>query len=218
MLSARGLYRAHPQGEGWLLEDVSFDVVPGERLVVVGPSGSGKTVLLRALALLDPADRGQVVWHGSPVVRHRVPKYRASVTYLHQRPALMEQTVEAALAEPFRLACHRRRRFDAARAAEWLSALGRDGSFLSKPVRELSGGESQIVALVRALELEPQVLLLDEPTAALDPSATSAAERVLLDWLTRAADRRAIVWVTHDSEQAARVATRTLSMSAGRLG
>ena len=85
-----------------------------------------------------------------------------------------------------------------------LTHLGRDESFLDKPVGELSGGESQLVALLRAVQLDPKVLLLDEPTASLDAEATAAVETLVADWQAESAGARAVVWVSHDTGQAER--------------
>ena len=150
LLHARNLARRHPDGQQWLLDDVSLQLHPGTRLSVTGPSGSGKTLLLRALALLDPLHGGQVCWKGHPVSRDGVPHFRGQAIYLHQRPALLEERVEAALQRPFALAAHRSRQFDTGRITELLGRMGRDADFLDKSVGELSGGETQIVALLRA--------------------------------------------------------------------
>lgn len=217
LLEARNVGRRHRDGRAWLLRRVSLSVRVGQRLAVTGASGCGKSLLLRALALLDPLDEGQIRWQGAPVSGDEIPAFRRQTVYLPQRPALGETTVEAALREPFSLEAHRVRRFDPEWIAERLADLGRDESFLRKQVRDLSGGESQIAALVRAVQLDPPVLLLDEPTAALDAEATRAVERWLDRWLAEAPDARALVWVSHDAAQARRVAGRVLSMRSGRL-
>ena len=100
---------------------------------------------------------------------------------------------------------------------ELLGRLGRARSFLANRVADLSGGEIQIVALLRAVQLDPSVLLLDEPTAALDGQTTTAVEQLLKDWVAESPDNRAMVWVTHDTDQAGRVAERTLCIQRGRL-
>lgn len=204
-------------GDRLLLDGVSLGVGSGDRVAIVGPTGSGKTLLLRSLAMLDPLEGGRIIWHGAEVRRHDVPGFRSRVIYLQQRPALVEGTVEQNLKQPFSFRVHSQRKFDLEVHRAWLESLNRDESFLRKQHRELSGGESQIVALLRALQLEPEVLLLDEPTSALDSHSSRAVERLLDVWLARQTARRATVWVTHDHQQAERVASRTIEMSAGRL-
>lgn len=217
LLEARNLARRHPDGRRWLLQDVSLEVQAAARLSVAGPSGSGKTLLLRALAMLDPLDDGEVRWKGRPVRRDGIPAFRKVVVYLHQRPALWEETVEAALRGPYWLAVHRRQTFDGARIVKLLGQLGRNESFLGKRAADLSGGEMQIVSLLRALQLDPTVLLLDEPTAALDRQTAAAVEGLLRDWVGDASGGRALVWVTHDTDQARRVAERTLPIKNGTI-
>lgn len=217
LIEARHLRRRHPDGLRWLLNDVGVEILPGDRVAVTGPSGSGKTLLLRALALLDPLEGGEIRWRGRPVLRDRVPAFRRQAIYAHQRPALAGQTVEEVLGQPLLLRAYRDRRFQRDRVVELLERLGRDEDFLSKSPRDLSGGESQIVALVRALQLDPAVLLLDEPTAALDSQTIQAAESLLETWLAESPDSRAVVWVSHDAAQAARVASRVLHVRDGRL-
>jgi putative ABC transport system ATP-binding protein len=212
-----GLGRRDPKTAGWLIRDVSFAVNFGDRLGILGPSGAGKTVLLRALAMLDPLDSGAIHWRGQSVRGDAVPAYRKQVIYLHQRPALLEGSVEDNLRYPFTLKAHQPRSYDRRRAIDLLVSLGRDTAFLDKSSRDLSGGEAQIVAFVRAVQLEPAVLLLDEPTASLDAATAQALEAVLHGWLTARPDERALVWVSHDREQSLRMTGRRIAVHAGRL-
>lgn len=185
--------------------------------MVTGPTGAGKTLLLRALSLLDPIDEGELCWLGKPIPPADVPRYRRQVVYLHQRPALVEGTVEDNLRMPYSLRANKRNHFDRQKALELLDYVDRGVNFLSRTDQDLSGGERQIVAIVRALQLEPTVLLLDEPTASLDREAAKMIEDLVLLWQQQNARERAFVFVSHSPEQVARVANRILSLQEGYL-
>lgn len=217
LLAAEDLGRFAPEVNRWLLDGVSLAVHAGERLVIVGPSGSGKTLLLRALACLDPWDRGRLLWNGAELTRKNVPQFRSQAIYLHQRPALQEGTVLENLQFPFSLAVHQARQFAAHRVEHWLDAWQRPHDFLAKQSRDLSGGEAQLVALLRAIQLDPTVLLLDEPTAALDSEMAEAVESCVVQWQQEDATQRAVVWVSHNREQAERMADRRVVLNAGRI-
>jgi putative ABC transport system ATP-binding protein len=212
LLVAEGLGRRSPKTGEWLVRDVAFLLRSGECVAVAGPTGSGKTVLLRALALLDPLDAGAVRWRGEPVPPADTPAFRSQVMYLHQRPALFPGTVEENLRAPFALRVHRGATPDRDRMLRLLEEAGRSGDFLDRQERDLSGGERQLVQLTRALLLDPAVLLLDEPTAALDSRTTSSVEGLVRRWLQESRGERALVWVSHDESQLGRMATRTVEV------
>ncbi len=216
-LEVRGIGRRDPKDQGWLIRDVSLVVGPGERLGILGPTGAGKTVLLRAMALLDPLHAGSIHWQGRAIEGNAVPAYRAQVIYVHQRPALFEGTVDDNLRYPLTLQAHATKRFDRGRIVELLESLGRSATFLTKLSRDLSGGEAQIVALLRAIQLNPAVLLLDEPTASLDQATARDVEELLDRWFVAGEGSRSLVWVSHDRDQAIRVTDRRLHMRSGRL-
>jgi putative ABC transport system ATP-binding protein len=200
-----------------LLRDVSLAVQAGDRLGLAGPSGAGKTVLLRALSRLDPVNEGEILWQGGAVHGSQVPTFRTRVMYLHQRPVLVEGSVEHNLRLPFSLHEHRNQQFDRTQVVAWLQELGRDEDFLGKQNQDLSGGESQLAGLLRALELDPQILLLDEPTAALDQYATGLVEKLVNDWIDHQPADRAFVWVSHNTEQTERMCGRVVQMAKGAL-
>jgi putative ABC transport system ATP-binding protein len=217
MLTAVDILRTDRESGKVLLDAPHFAVAPGQRVAVQGPSGSGKSLLLRALAWLDRLDRGQLRYRERRVHHDSVPDYRRRVVYLHQAAALDGIKVEDALKAPFRLRVHRRARYDRAQAVKTFGSLGRDTEFLDKNIRDLSGGERQIVALTRCLLLQPEMILLDEPTAALDAATTKLVEKTVCDWVAERPDQRAILWVSHDDAQAERLATRTVRVNAGRV-
>jgi putative ABC transport system ATP-binding protein len=216
LVSAESLTRRDPARDRTLLFPCDFTLRAGDRAVVTGPSGSGKSVFMRALALLDPIDAGTIRWRGEPVGRAGIPAYRRRVAYIAQRPAMLDGTVEDNLRYPYTLNVYRGMRFERAIAARLAAAAGRDSGFLDQRASALSGGEAQIAALIRVLQLSPDVLLLDEPTASLDPASAREIEALVDAWFDE--DRsRASLWVSHDPAQAARVGARALAMNAGVL-
>jgi putative ABC transport system ATP-binding protein len=217
LLEADKIGRRAPSADKWLLRDVSVRVDPGARVAIVGPSGSGKSLLLRALALLDPIHQGSIRWRGSPADSQGIPAYRRQVMYLHQQPAIFEGTVEENLRQPFALRIHAQTRFEKEFVIGLLGSVGRPPDFLGKSSTELSGGERQIVVLIRAMQLRPTILLLDEPTAALDKEAKQAVEQLLEKWLGESRDDRALVQVSHDPEAVKRMAHQILHMEGGQL-
>lgn len=208
LLIGRGLGRRLEKG--WLWRHVDFELASGDALAVTGPSGVGKTLLLRMLAGLDALDEGEVICLGRPQGAWAMPAYRRAVLYMHQSATLFEGTVEYNLRLPFTLG-GRRGELPREQAIALLAPFGRSADFLAQPQSVLSGGERQMVALVRALLLAPHVLLLDECTSAMDPESTARAEALVAGWLT-GAPARACVWVSHDPAQRARVAGRALSL------
>jgi putative ABC transport system ATP-binding protein len=217
LLNACGIGRRARSAQDWLIRGICITIAPGERVAITGPSGAGKTVLLRTLALLDPLDEGVIEWRRQRVSGAAVPLFRREVIYLHQRSSLFDGNIEANLRYPFFLKVNRSRSFDKDRILRLLEIVGRTPSFLEKSCRDLSGGEVQIVALLRALQFDPSILLLDEPTASLDERTTWGIENLIRQWHSEIAAKRAFVWVTHDLDQARRVADRFLHMQHGRI-
>ena len=193
----------------WLWRRLSFEVREGERVGVSGPSGSGKSLLLRAIIGLDDLDEGEVIVAGKPLREWHLPDLRSRVRYIPQTPAFADGTVREALAAPLGYATAVPP--PAGWLAERLERLGRGTDFLDARTETLSGGERQIAALLRAMQTGPQLLLLDEATASLDPDATDAAESLLADWLAEGASR-AVVWTSHSRDQRSRVTDREVEI------
>jgi putative ABC transport system ATP-binding protein len=183
-----------------ILKPASFSLSAGEALAVRGPSGAGKTLLLRAVADLDP-NEGVLTLDGRDRLTIAGPEWRRLVGYVPAEPGWWADTV----GEHF---------------AEWTAALAfvRDLGFPEEtkawPITRLSTGERLRLALVRALMMRPKVLLLDEPTAALDVASVAAVESLIK---ARTQMGLAVLWVTHDAEQAKRVAHRLLVVEAGQV-
>ncbi len=217
LLEARGIGRRHGDGPDWLLRNISLTIGEGDRVALTGPTGSGKTVFLRALAMLDAVDEGAILWQGETSGADEVPKYRSQTIYLTQRARLFDGTVEKNLQLAYSLAVHRDRAYSREKIVASLQRLGRDDRFLALESANLSGGETQLVALLRAVQLDPAVLLLDEPTASLDEVTTRHIERLVADWVEAPDTRRAFVWVTHDPAQSQRVANRAVQLRDGHF-
>ncbi len=216
LLSAENLGR---QLSGrWLWRGVSFELKAGDCLGLVAPSGAGKTLLMRNLVLLDPIQQGRVRFEGKTPAEWSLPAYRSRVMYVPQRasplgnasPNSLNSTVQDNLRQVFDLGIYRQRRFDPSIIHPWLEKLGRGPEFLTLQGSRLSGGEAQILALLRALQLNPQVLLLDEPTASLDANTAVQVEALLHNWLQQ--PNRACLFVSHDAEQIRRVTHRQLNL------
>ena len=199
-----------------LLNGVSLSVPAGSTTAVVGAPGSGKTLLLRAMSLLDPVESGEIRFRGRPVEDHEVPRFRRRVILLPQRSVLIEGSVRSNLQLPYAFAPTSEADYDEPRINSWLTSLDRDAALLDRDVRDLSGGESQVVALIRAVQLDPDVLLLDEPTSSLDAETTGAVERLVDEWY-EADSQRALVVVTHLRAQAERIAETSMRMESGSI-
>ncbi len=171
------------------LPPLTFEVADGECLAVEGPSGAGKTRLLRAIADLEPA-RGQVFLDGAERNEMTAPQWRSHVRYCGAEPAWWTETARAVFPPALRL-------------DRLLSSLSLDPDVLDRAVALLSTGERQRLALARALIDEPKVLLLDEPTTALDAQSAALVEELIKFQLLSG---RSVVLVSHDRSQIERLA------------
>ncbi|KAM3095280.1 ATP-binding cassette domain-containing protein [Phormidesmis sp. 146-35] len=196
----------------WIWKHLNFELRPGERCAIAGEAGAGKTLLLRAIAALDPIQAGTIAFQGKNLSDWFIPRYRTQTLYLHQRPALLEGTVEQNLQAIYKMTVHRsldRYEVQRHRILEYLSALGRSTDFLDRPVYALSGGEAQIAAFLRALLCSPTVMLFDEPTASLDAHTEQQFESLVRLWQQE--DRtRSYFWTSHNPEQLERMTDQRL--------
>ncbi len=194
------------------VSDVDLSVARGEVLAVLGPSGCGKSTLLRAVAGLEPPSRGTVAWNGADLAR--VPVHRRAFGMVFQDGQLFpHRDVAGNIGFALRMnSVGRGRR--AEKVSELLNLVGLTG-YERRSVTRLSGGEAQRVALARALAAEPQLLLLDEPLAALD---RALREQLAVDLaaLLDGDDATAVV-VTHDHDEAFTLADRVAVMTDGQI-
>jgi len=181
--------------------------VPGSGVTVVtGPSGSGKSTLLRLCNRLEVADAGRVLHRGDDVMALDPLQLRRRVGMVFQRPTPFPGTVRDNLRVAMTVGD--------ADASALLEQVGLDAGFLDRRADELSAGEAQRMCLARTLVTEPDVLLMDEPTASLDDENVRLVEQLTCDM---ARSGVAVLWVTHDREQLRRIADAVVVVRAGRM-
>jgi len=209
-ITVRGANKTY--GDFAALDNVDFDVPAGSLTALLGPSGSGKSTLLRAIAGLDQPDSGTITINGRDVTR--VPPQRRDIGFVFQHyAAFKHMTVRDNVA--FGLKIRRRPKAEIAeKVDDLLNIVGLSG-FQTRYPNQLSGGQRQRMALARALAVDPQVLLLDEPFGALD----AKVREDLRAWLRRLHDEVHVttVLVTHDQAEALDVADRIAVLRDGRI-
>jgi tungstate transport system ATP-binding protein len=190
-----------------------LEIQRGETLTIVGPNGAGKSTLLLALARLLKPSHGDILYEGKPLKQWNELEYRRRISIIFQSPLLMDMTVEqnVALGLKFRGMLKEE---SGARAWKWMKQLGVE-SLAKRRAGQLSGGEAQRVSLARAFVLEPELLLLDEPFAALDPPAHAKLLEDLCLILQQ--DHRTAVFVTHNLSEAAKISHRIAVIVGGVL-
>jgi len=202
-LTQAGVHFGHPVSGVHALRDITLTIRRGERVALVGSNGCGKSTLLRLLHGLAAPTSGEV---------QRAAPLRQAM--LFQRPHLMRMSVQSNIALGLWL---RGSRWPDARA-QALAALERVGlaELAPRHARTLSGGQQQRVALAQAWALQPQVLLLDEPTASLDPHAKREVEALVHDFAHQSTDMT-LLFASHNLGQVKRLASRVLYLEQGRL-
>jgi len=207
----RGVAKTYQQRQ--VLSIDHLDIQPGEVFAIVGPSGSGKSTLLRMLNFLEPPSQGEIIYKG----RRYGPEgemdieLRRQVTTVFQHPRLLNRSVWANVQYGLRLRGQRDARATTEAALEQVGLL----TLARQRARTLSGGEAQRVALARAIALDPDVLLLDEPTANLDPYNVALIEETIQQ-INRQRGTT-IVLVTHNIFQARRLAQRVALLLEGKI-
>jgi tungstate transport system ATP-binding protein len=210
-------------GSTEILRGINLTVERGEILGLIGPTGSGKTTLLRLINLLDVPSTGSILFDGREVFgkpERELLSARRKMAMVFQKPVMFK----ASVAENVSYGLRMRGRADANDAAggkmsvsdrveEALSAVGLSG-FERRDANTLSGGEAQRIALARALVLQPELLLLDEPTANLDPGSAASIDSLLQ---SLAGSRTAVILATHNMKQCRKLAGRVALLQTGRL-
>lgn len=216
LLAVKGISKSDPSNARVLLHPVDISILAGDRIVLSGPSGSGKSVFLRCLAQIEVPNSGEFYFKGKLINQGNIQRYRTQVNYVRQNPVLVEGSVNDNLRLALSLRLNQNMKFDEDLLRHYLSFFNKPESFLQQSSAVLSGGERQIVSFLRNLMLSPSVLLLDEPTAALDPDSVESFERLVNEWY-QAEPERAYIWISHDPQQAERMAEKQWFMQAGHV-
>ncbi len=195
----------------YLLRDLSFDVFRGDRIAIVGASGSGKTTLLRLLNRLNEPIQGSLYLEGQDFRQIPVLQVRQQITLVQQESKLLGMTVREALLYPLKLRGVEIKTAEQ-QVSKWVDRLHLPGDWLDRNELQLSVGQRQLVAIARALVIQPKILLLDEPTSALDSGRSNHVLNTLknLPEIT-------VLMANHQLELAESFSDRVLHLHCGEL-
>ena len=226
LIQVRNLKKHYNKGSIHALDDVSVDVNKGDVIAVIGPSGSGKSTLLRSLNLLEPPDSGSILFHGIDIskkdfINKEGKKERVNINLHREKMGMVFQHFNLfphmTILDNMTLAPIQVKHTPKAQAEEkavtLLRRVGLEDRAAAYPI-QLSGGQKQRVAIVRALMMEPEVMLFDEPTSALDPEMVGEVLEVMKEL---AREGMTMVVVTHEMSFAREVGSRVLFMADGKL-
>ncbi len=206
---------SHSYGEREVLKSLDLSIGRGEVFALIGPTGAGKTTLLRIVDLLEVPGVGEIYFDGKCIPRSGKQRLemRRRMSFIHQKPQVFNLSVYDNVACGLRWRGEKKNRI-AEKVDHVLEMVGVEG-YKNRNARTLSGGEAQRVALARSLVLEPEVLLLDEPTANLDPVSTGKIEQ-LISYIARQRNTTMIM-ATHDMSQGQQLADTIGVLLNGRL-
>ena len=226
IIQVKNLKKYYNKGELHALDDVSVDIYKGDVMVVIGPSGSGKSTLLRSLNLLEVPTDGSIIFHGvditkkkykdekGNVIKVNIDRHREKMGMVFQHFNLFphKTIMENMILAPMKVKKIPKQEA-IQKALALLKRVGLEDRADAYPI-QLSGGQKQRVAIVRALMMEPEVMLFDEPTSALDPEMVGEVLEVMKEL---ASEGMTMVVVTHEMGFAKEVGNRVLFMADGML-
>ena len=193
-----------------ILKDISFTVQKKEIIALLGPSGSGKSSLLKSINMLNTPSCGQIKDHNNDIQEISPMALRKKIGYVLQKPTLFGNDVMENLKYPCEL---HQKVFDINLVEFYLKKVNLKPDILEKKPNELSGGEQQRISLVRTLLLEPEIILLDEVTSALDEDNTLLIEELIK--YENENNELTVIFISHNNEQAKRLAQKVIYMEEG---
>jgi D-methionine transport system ATP-binding protein len=197
-----------------ILQDISFEVFPGDRIIIVGLAGAGKTSLLRLINRLTEPTSGKIYLGNQEYHQISIIQLRQEVTFVQQESKLLGMTVREALAYPLVLRGWSKHKIQE-RVSYWQEQLQIPEQWLGRTEVQLSAGQRQLVAIARTLVIQPKILLLDEPTFALDPGKASRLI-IILKELTQI-HKTTILMVNHQLDLAQQFCNRLLHLQKGQI-
>ena len=226
LIQVKNLKKYYNKGAIKALDDVSIDVCKGDVMVVIGPSGSGKSTLLRSLNLLEVPTEGSILFHGIDITKKKftdkdgkvqkvninLHREKMGMVFQHFNLFPHKTILDNMILAPMKV-LHMPKEEAEQKALGLLTRVGLEDRAGAYPI-QLSGGQKQRIAIVRALMMEPEVMLFDEPTSALDPEMVGEVLEVMKE-LAQAG--MTMVVVTHEMGFAREVGNRVLFMADGKL-
>lgn len=213
MLEVKDIFKSFDGKE--ILKGINLKVSKGEKVIIIGPSGSGKSTFLRTLNLLENVDKGEIIFDGKVVDKKvNIDKYRENIGMVFQSFNLFNNMTvkENIMLAPVTLKLKSKE--EAEREAKKLLKKINLSSKENKYPNQLSGGEKQRVAIVRALAMNPKIMLFDEPTSALDPEMVEEVLNLMKDL---AASGMTMIIVTHEMGFAKEIGSKIVFMDEGKI-
>jgi tungstate transport system ATP-binding protein len=211
LMEIKGLYKSFGKSE--ILNDINLDIEESKVLALIGPTGSGKTTLLRLIDLQDLPTRGSIFFHGGDICRLSSKEkflVRRRMAMVFQKPVMFSRSVYENVSYGLKVRGKGNSRNDVLHTLEEVGLSG----YESRSATTLSGGEMQRIALARAMVIKPEVLLLDEPTANLDPKSASAIDD-LIERLAKGGTT--VIIASHNMTECRRLANKVVVLVKGRI-
>ncbi|MCB1192181.1 MAG: ATP-binding cassette domain-containing protein [Leptospiraceae bacterium] len=194
-----------------LLHNISFSLEERDILHLSGSSGSGKSLLLKSILGFFPTTVSSLKFFGNPSSTYKIEYLRANAIYIPQKAQFFGPSVLDEIRRPFLYKINSNKKFNSNKLKDLLTYFERDESFLDKPASVLSGGEEQLIAIMRAYLLEPKILFLDESFSAIDGKQTEKLKLLLNKWVSETYNR-GIILTVHRQELSPLNVTKTIFM------